>query len=773
MSSVLKFCIDNKIPFVSMSFKLGKNDKGEIVKKVDGIPNGWMKWNFKECMKYNNKISNNTNCLNINLTNSKYMIIDIDDKDLKGKYLNKYGNSYQSKSTRKELPHLWRLKHKDDKNTTKTNYEKGLDLIYTNVFEFPNTEMKNTENPIQIFENFPKVKETIKKDKKDKKVKKETIQIIQNIPVNKKPVNKKIELVLNLIPNNTGIIDYDTWFKIVCSLKNDNINNYDIALKWCSKSERHSLEHFDHVWNYKSSNNKNTISSLYYYAKEYNPKGFYTIIENLNNDDDNLSKLFLKLESENIVYSNEEIFIYDYSKWIKDNNKYLILKKLIRKRLRSFCIEKQQLINKEIRENDDNEALIGTLTLKKVQINSIESKITKKSAIDNICCFVIQDLAYINTNIIFDLGKEQLYNIHFANGCYELNNKQFRPRKKTDYITTHLDWNYKEKVDDKIIKEVDNFYSELQPNKKQKKFSLGWLAYNLNGDTNKQKFKMNIGYKASNGKSTEFKIHDMVFNIYSQKLDSKTFNLNNDKRHKQLIHLIKKPVRFAYCEELKTEKLDVDFIKDFVDGSSINVEIMYGTSESKGIQAKLSTCSNKDFNIDIDKGILRRGMVKYYESEFVDKDGIKKIDKKKHIYEKKLGVQNKFNNEDYKNAYFQLLIKHYDDDFKPPKENEKLFQDIAEEYDEIQQILSSNFRINEQYYSCIIHKDEMKSIFQDKLQKPNLSWRLLLTELKSKGITYDKNYKTKGKRGYFRGITYLEDDDEVSDNDDEIENNEE
>ncbi len=753
MYSVLNFCIDNQIPFVCITFNLIKNEKGEITKSVKGIPKGWMKWNFNECMKYNKKILDNSNCLNINLTNSKYMIIDIDDKDLKDDYLKKYGKEYQTKSTRKGLPHLWRLKHKEDKNTTKTNFKKGLDLIYTNVFEFPNTEMKYIDKPIKTFNNYPKIKELIKKDKK------ENIQIIQNIPVNKNPANKKIEAVLNLIPNN-GVIDYDTWFKIVCSLKNDNINNYDIALKWCEKSERHTLEHFNHVWNYKSSNNKNSISSLYYYLKEYNPKGFYSIIENLNNDDDNLSKIFLKLEAENVVYSNEDIFIYDGCKWIKDDNKYLILKKLIRKKLRDFCIEKQQLINKQIRENDDNEGLIGTLTLKKVKINSIETKITKKSGIDNICSFVIQDLAYLNNDIVFDLGKEQLYNIHFANGCYELNNKRFRPRKKTDYITTHLEWNYKEKIDEKIIKEVDSFYSKLQPNKKQKEFSLGWLAYNLNGDTNKQKFKMNIGYSASNGKSTEFKIHDMVFNIYSQKLDSKTFNLNNDKRHKQLIHLIKKPVRFAYCEELKTDKLDVDFIKDFVDGSNINVEIMYGTSESKNIQAKLTTCSNKDFNIDIDKGILRRGLVQYYESKFINKDDIKKGDNKKHIYEKQEGIENKFNNEDYKNAYFQLLIKHYNDDFKAPKENEKLFQDIAEEYDEIQQILSSYFEINNNNEN-IIHKDEMKNIFQDKLQKTNLPWRTLLSELKTKGIKYDKNLMREGQRGFFKGIIYLDNNDDI------------
>jgi len=60
--TVFKFCVDNKIPFVFFNFSLGKNKKGEIVKFTKGIPNGWMKWNFEECMKYNKNI--NVNVLN-------------------------------------------------------------------------------------------------------------------------------------------------------------------------------------------------------------------------------------------------------------------------------------------------------------------------------------------------------------------------------------------------------------------------------------------------------------------------------------------------------------------------------------------------------------------------------------------------------------------------------------------------------------------------------------------------------------------------------------
>ena len=48
-----------------------------------------------------------------------------------------------------------------------------------------------------------------------------------------------------------------------------------------------------------------------------------------------------------------------------------------------------------------------------------------------------------------------------------------------------------------------------------------------------QKGKMNIGYSASNGKSTELKIHDIVFPIYTTKLDKRTSNERFEKQHKQ------------------------------------------------------------------------------------------------------------------------------------------------------------------------------------------------------------------------------------------------
>ena len=47
------------------------------------------------------------------------------------------------------------------------------------------------------------------------------------------------------------------------------------------------------------------------------------------------------------------------------------------------------------------------------------------------------------------------------------------------------------------------------------------------------------------------------------------------------IHLIRHPIRFAHMEELSRKNLDVDILKDFIDGDKLNVEIMFGTSETR------------------------------------------------------------------------------------------------------------------------------------------------------------------------------------------------
>ena len=129
-----------------------------------GIKSGWTKWNYEECLEKNKDLWFKPNALNVNLNKSKFMVIDLDDKQYQNEYMDKYGGEFQSFSTRLKMPHLWRLKSNNDLNTTKVKFKAGLDLLYHNTFEDINGDILNTNGDLKTFLDFPEVKKIIKKN---------------------------------------------------------------------------------------------------------------------------------------------------------------------------------------------------------------------------------------------------------------------------------------------------------------------------------------------------------------------------------------------------------------------------------------------------------------------------------------------------------------------------------------------------------------------------------------------------------------------------------
>ena len=142
-------------------------------------------------------------------------------------------------------------------------------------------------------------------------------------------------------------------------------------------------------------------------------------------------------------------------------------------------------------------------------------------------------------NVEFDTGTEQYFNLQYNNGVLDLRLRKLRPRLKSDYVTKILDYDYMEadQINPDVHADVKRFYEQTQPDKEQRDYQLGYLALCTTGDTTRMIGKINIGYSASNGKSTELKIHDKVFPIYTTKLDKRTFNEKFEKQHKQLLEL--------------------------------------------------------------------------------------------------------------------------------------------------------------------------------------------------------------------------------------------
>ena len=553
--------------------------------------------------------------------------------------------------------------------------------------------------------------------------------------------------------------NYNYWTKIIWGIYNTSKENKwsattrnQIIHTFSKKSSKYDEEIVDNFIenNIKDDKEGIGVGTIIQYYKEDNPN---EVIEKFDIDmsERGMALLFIKFNKDIIIYQNGKLYIFIKNEW-KEDNEMLISKNFISEYLINYMLKEKIKLDKELNMN-----LKENIDEKKVKKEIDEiiifiKKLKNIKTIGEILKQIISIYASKNDNIInFNLDNNQKYNIHFKNGVYDTKNKLFRNRVKEDYTTIFLDYNYIDynKIDKTKHEFIETFFKKIQPNDIQRNFTLSYLAYSITGNTGKQIFKVNIGYSASNGKSTEVKIHEKTFPIYTTKLNKDTFNKGNTKRHKYIAKCLHSPIRLAYIEELDSQQLDADFLKDWVDGNRISNEIMYSTCEELPIQSKLLTFSNKDFNIKGDEGIYRRGKVQFYESKFTDK--IEQDDLNTNTYKKIDNFENIFDDDEYKNAYFHLLLK-YIDKLEIPCDAEKNFKAIVDEKDDLKNEFENLFIITK-------NKNDIMSKYEIIDLLPGYQWNNILSKLKSLGVSFecslrfgDEKSIYKGKRGILYGI---------------------
>jgi hypothetical protein len=577
---------------------------------------------------------------------------------------------------------------------------------------------------------------------------------------------------------------YKDTYTVLQILKNENLDIKYVKY-WIhrfaypdSKKYTYAIDNYDKYIKYTPLNveKRLTIKSLKSFAKYHNPTLYssyftddydfmirkkYPTIESLpatnSVEEAKWAGLYYEFKSDRIHYKNDNIYLYYNDEWNITSDKGRMVKNdMYEFYLIYFKVWMDYIHEYEKKNIQDEEKLKEAKKMRNV-LGECKIQYSKNNALSNTYQMLLNKLSCVKCSIIFDIGADNYYNIHFKNGVYELRNRIFRSRLETDYITKYLDYDYLplNDISKEIQDDVLGFFNKVQPNKEQRDFTLGYLAYCLTGDTTKTIFKMNIGHTASNGKSTELAIHKKCFKNYTQKIDSKVLLLNFDKRHKHLIDLVTHPIRLIYFEEMpKGKKLDVEFIKDFVDGKDQSCEIMFGTKEEFNIQAKIMSVSNHDFQVDTDAGILRRGRVQKYESKFISKDD-GELDEANHIYEKIEGFENKFDNVLYKNAYFHLLL-NYIDKLVVPNVNKEEFKKTAEDNDNVLTDILNGFTItknpddfigrNAIDLLCGSNKERFAE-YKDKLQGLGCKWES------------QKKYKDelgKWKSGCFTGLVKKE-----------------
>ena len=577
--------------------------------------------------------------------------------------------------------------------------------------------------------------------------------------------------VLQII--KADIIDeMNNFRRIVWAMKNEGFSLADVE-KVAKKSQHYDKDTFatwfasTKLWDSKTNKNSCKIGTLIHFAKLSDEKKFYdTYVQHnssneLNKSDVGLAQIYLDILGDNLFYQDKKIYIYLENEWWCDTEGHFVKKNFFTE-MTKYYLKLKDEINKQINEiegeegkEDEVEGLLAQIE----EIKECKSHIYKVNTLNNVLSAIKTLMATLKEEIIFDTNEEQIYNIHFKNGVFDLNTNTFRQRNKDDYVSMYLSWDYEpEIVTDEAKEQLWDSICKIEPNEEKRTMLLSYLAYSLTGDCSKQKYINLVGYSAANGKSHTFKMMSKCFEFYTQQLSSDTFCVGNAKKHKELIHLHKNPVRFAYMEEMdKDKKQDAELIKKVVDGDKIPVEVMYGTKEDVNIQAKIITSSNGDPNIKMDKGVLRRMVILYLESKFCDVGETDDNGKlylpngedipEKRYFKVKHGMEKMFNCPIMKNAVFELLTR-------PEYKEFKVCNSVIAETADTANILNSFKNTFDENYEITGDENDAvnKTVFLETMKLKLNDLKKTISEMKDLGIEYNKDKKKDKVKGCFVGL---------------------
>mgnify|MGYP003667854492 FL=1 len=659
--------------------------------------------------------------------------------------------------------HIYTKYNKDYKTTS--NVDIGIDVRNDNALAFGNGTVTEYASKYTLLDNAKKL------DLEMPKAFYDTIN----------PVKKAVKTKMKLVLQKTAVVKVDKFSRDVVKLINkdiinkmENFRRIVWAMKYegftvsdvkevATKSDLYEAGTFDtwfqetKLWEARKTKTPCKLATLIHYAKESDKSAFYDLYVKSNTtsecdtSDIGLAQIYLDILGDNLFYQDKNIYIFLEDEWSCDKEGHFVKKnffeemgKYYHKLKKHLDIQINTIENEEGKE-DETEELLNRLE----EIKTARRHIRKVNTLNNVLSAIKTLMATLKDDIVFDTNEEQIHNVHFANGCYELNNNIFRPRTKDDYVSMTLSWDYNpDTITSEIRDELFDSVKKIEPCPERRTCLLSYLAYCLSGDTGKQQYINLVGYTAANGKSHTFKMMSRCFEFYTKKLSSDIFNLGNEMRHKEIIHLYKTPVRFAYIEELDNKKkLDAEYMKDIVDGTKVPVRVLYGTSVDVQLQAKIITSSNSDANIKMDEAILRRMVNIYLTSQFLD---IPEDDWENRRFKRKDGMEKMFNDDAMKNAVFELLTKPEYKEFIVPECIKIDTKDTADILNEFKNTFEAHFEITQNPEHFVNQK-----YFMEVMKIKDCDKKKTRSELKRLNVIYNSEKKLNGVKGCFMGLRQI------------------
>ena len=204
--------IKQNIPVVYCNLTL--NDKNKKVPQ--GLPKGWLRMNTTTTQKWNDTMTAKGKefshfAVNLDL-NKEWMCIDVDNEKIKDDILKAYGDGWQTKSSTKKLPHLFRRRHADDPGIVEINKDStGIDYLYNQVWETVDGEI--TQSPEEYQQVYHSFEESPPK-------------VPSKVVHEKKPNTEEDMVFKKRILDNIALKHWEnrkTWTKLIYSMQHDGI----------------------------------------------------------------------------------------------------------------------------------------------------------------------------------------------------------------------------------------------------------------------------------------------------------------------------------------------------------------------------------------------------------------------------------------------------------------------------------------------------------------------------------------------------------------------
>jgi phage/plasmid-associated DNA primase len=468
------------------------------------------------------------------------------------------------------------------------------------------------------------------------------------------------------------------------------------------------------------------------------------------------------LEFANSKYEKEGKEFITISEKMEDiKNKINDIKKKLKKIDTKTETPEKKILESAIEQLESESNMLNIVREFKIEVlkkfNKVLSNLENVPFMDNVTKIFITEKSLFKENFA-DILDKRMDVFNFKNGLVELRTGLFRERTSDDYFTITLDYDFHHEYDKQILEKIDKkiILRVCNDDPKLAEIYKSFLGYGMTGETSEQRALWNIGQTAQNGKTKVIEAYEQMAHIYCVKLNSKTFNENFQNKHKQLAKL--KLARVAYLEEIERKTMDIQAYKDYVGGKKIGGnEILYGTAESIRIYFKLIFISNKFPKFKSDAGMKRRGFCIEHTNLFYDTKQYEANKHKKGVYLKDTTLDEQFEKDEYKLAFFHLLLpyamRYYQTkltevDVTPLIEK---WENICCENDNMAQFLEENYEITDNDGDRI-HKDDFLKHYQNYYNLNKMTWNTLINDVKRLGLKYDRTKRANNKKGAIIGL---------------------